>query len=269
MGKDELSSRMKLYEGLQDTSLLPRVPVVARLDGRAFHSFCKGLERPFDPRLRTLMVDTTIYLARETNAKIAYTQSDEISLIWLAGKDEELFFDGRVQKMASILAAMGSVYFNGNVATLLPEKTHNIAHFDCRVFSVPSQTEAANYLIWREADACRNSISMAAQSYYSHVQLHGKKQADMHDMLHAKGINWNDYPTHFRRGIYVRGVVREIPFSAEEIEKLPQKHEARTNPDLKVRRRDWGAVELPIFTKILNREEVIFEGAEVNLSGDV
>jgi tRNA(His) 5'-end guanylyltransferase len=209
------------------------------------------------------MAETTIYLARETNAKIAYTQSDEISLIWLAGKDEELFFDGRIQKMSSILAAMGSVFFNGKLAALIPEKANKVAHFDCRVFSVPSQNEAANYLIWREADACRNSVSMAAQSCYSHVQLHGRKQAEMHDMLHAKGINWNDYPTHFKRGVYVRGVVREIPFSAAELEKLPPKHAARTNPDLKVRRRDWEVVELPIFTKILNREEVIFEGAEI------
>jgi tRNA(His) 5'-end guanylyltransferase len=132
--------------------------------------------------------------------------------------------------------------------------------FDCRVFSVPNETEAANCLLWRELDATRNSVSMAAQANFSHKELQGKSCAEMHDMLFNKSINWNNYPDFFKRGTYVQRINVVRPFTVEEIDKLPPKHMARTNPNLTVERTDYIEIKMPPFMKVINRENVIFRG---------
>jgi tRNA(His) 5'-end guanylyltransferase len=268
--KDSLGDRMKFYEGngVGEQRLIPMVPVLARLDGKAFHTFTRGLRRPFDQRLSNLMVDTTKFLVAETNAKVGHTQSDEITLVWLTDSyDSEMYFDGRIQKLVSILAARCSVFFNRELAARIPEKADAFPVFDCRVWNVPNKTEAINALIWRQNDATRNSISMAAQANFSHKQLQGKSCDEMQKMLfQEKGINWNDYPDFFKRGTFVqrRTVVR--PFTTDEIDKLPPKHEARRNPDLKIERSEIRVVEWPQLTKVINREDLVFSGADIPLT---
>jgi tRNA(His) guanylyltransferase len=104
-------------------------------------------------------------------------------------------------------------------------------------------------------------VAMAARAYYSHREIDGKGRADMQDMLHAKGVNWNDYPAFFKRGTYVQRRKVMKPFSAAELEKLPAKHEARSNPNLMIERSEIRVLELPPITSIDNREAVIFDGA--------
>ena len=170
-----LGQRMKDYESMGEGNLLPLIPVVARLDGRAFHTFTSGLERPYDKRLTDLMVATTRFLVEETNARIGYTQSDEITLIWLADTyDGSIFMGGRAFKMISLLAAMATGFFNRHLGEFLPEKKDQLPMFDCRVWNVPTLMEACNVLVWREQDATRNSIQMAGQSQFSHTQLLNK-----------------------------------------------------------------------------------------------
>ena len=264
MDNSDLGNRQKFYEGLTDTHLMPLVPVMVRLDGRCFSRFTKDLERPYDKRFSDLMIETARFLVKETNARISYTQSDEISLVLLNERfDSELFMGGRSFKMISIMSAITTAFFNRNLPKYLPEKIDGMPVFDCRVWNVPSKTEAVNALIFREQDATRNSISMAAQSQFSHNQLMNKSCDQMQEMLfQEKGINWNDYPSFFKRGTYVQKYKIERPFTAEEIEKLPSKHNARNDPDLKVMRSEIRVIELPIMTKIINREEVVFDGAE-------
>ena len=258
-----LGGRMKMYEA-QETQkrCMFHLPVCARLDGRAFHSFTKGLKRPYDKGFSALMQSVLIDLVTETDACIGYTQSDEISLVFREPTPEsQIFFDGRVQKMTSILAAMCSVKFNKEIARFLPDSHHDkVGMFDCRVWSVPNRSEATNVLLWREWDATKNSISMAAQSVYSHKSLQNKNGKQMQEMLMEKGINWNDYPTFFKRGVYVqrRKVLRR--FTAEELEKLPEKHEAHSNPFLEVERTEVRVLDMPPFAKVVNREDVVFEG---------
>src|SRR5579859_3955752 len=156
---DDLGDRMKRYESAEaGRRLMPLVPALARLDGRAFHSFVRGLERPYDRRLSDLMIDTATFLVRETNAVVGYTQSDEITLAWVAEEFEaRIFFDGRVQKMASVLAALCTAHFNRRLpACLPPEYADRLPVFDCRVWSVPTLEEAANTFVWRERDATMN-----------------------------------------------------------------------------------------------------------------
>lgn len=257
-----LGNRMKHYEALYASSyLLPMIPTIARIDGRSFHTFCKDLSKPYDDGLSNLMIETTKFLVEETGANCGYTQSDEISLTWLSNDyKSEIFFRGRLLKMVSVLSSLTTAFFIKNLGSYLPSKKDHIPTFDSRVFNVPTTVEASNYFLWRERDATKNSISMAAQCKFSHQELHKKNGSEMQEMLFQKGINWNDYPTFFKRGTYVQRQSKEIPYSCQELEKLPLKHAARQNPNLLVKRWVVGAVDMPPFAKIVNREAVIFDG---------
>jgi len=251
---------MKLYEAAEcGRCFMPLLPIVARIDGRCFSAFTRGMERPYDARMSRAMIGTTRLLVEETNACMGYTQSDEITLAWHQTEmKSEIWFAGRVHKMVSQLAAQATVIFS----TQLPEFSERLPTFDARAWQVPNRTEGANVFLWREWDATKNSLTMAASEYYSHNELHGKNGADKHEMLHAKGVNWNDYPAFFKRGTYVQRRATVRPFTVEEIELLPPKHAARSNPALTVERHEVSVLDMPPFASIENREAVIFEGAE-------
>lgn len=261
--KDDLGDRMKLYEGMEaGRRLMPLLPALARIDGRAFHSFTRGMERPFDAVFSACMVDTTAALVRDTGACMGYTQSDEITLAWHARTTQsQIYFDGRVAKMTSQLAAQATLIFYRLVLERMPQYASRLPTFDARVWNAPNRAEGANVFLWREWDATKNSVSMAASAYYSHKALMGKNSPQKHDMLHAKGVNWNDYPALFKRGAYVQRRTVAVPFSAEELDRLPPKHEARTNPALVVERSVCSVLDMPPLGAVTNREAVIFDGA--------
>ena len=269
--KDNFGDRMKMYENQTcGIRLIPRIPVIARLDGKGFSKFTKGLKRPYDERLSKLMVETVKYLVKETNANCGYTQSDEITLMWYTDKiDASIYFDGRLFKMLTDLSAMASVFFNRKLGEYLPEKADKMPRFDARVYNVPTLDEAVNSFLWREQDATKNSISMAAQHYYSHSELMGKNGSDKQEMLFQKGVNWNDYPTFFKRGTYVQRKRVVTPFTSEEIEKLPQKHNARKDPNFAIERWIIDIVELPRLSSIENSVDVIIWGKEPKIKSPV
>ena len=259
---DALGDRMKIYEGQEsERRFLPLLPVMARLDGRSFSRFTKGLARPFDKRLSDLMVDTALHLLNTTTAVCGYTQSDEITMAWYAGTPKsQIFFDGRIQKMVSSLAASASVEFNRLLGERIPEKQGFYPTFDCRVWQVPTLTEAVNTFLWRELDATKNSISMAAFEHYSHKELMGKSGDEKQEMLWQKGINWNDYPDSFKRGTYVQ---RRVTWGTiSDLGDLPPQHHARSNPGMLYRRCKPMRLALPPLAKVSNPVEVIFEGKE-------
>ena len=261
--RDDFGDRMKMYEGMEsERRLMPLLPVLARIDGRAFHSFTRGMNSPFDATFSSAMVDTTLALVRETGACMGYTQSDEITLAWHSENPKsQIWFDGRIAKMTSQLGAQATLIFYRLVLERMPEYANRMPTFDARVWNVPNRSEGANVFLWREWDATKNSVSMAASAYYSHKALMGKNTTQKHDMLHEKGVNWNDYPAVFKRGAYIQRRNESIPFSAEELERLPIKHAARTNPGLVVERSVCDVLDLPPLGTITNREDVIFEGA--------
>lgn len=261
-----LGERMKFYEsqfGENLAYLMPMVPAIIRLDGRAFHSFTKGLDRPFDAGLIQLMVETTKHLVEETNAVLGYTQSDEISLVLYQQEyQSQLYFDGRVSKINSLLASSCSLFFNAKLAEYLPSKVGIQPQFDCRCFSVPNKEEAINAIIWREQDATRNSVQMLGQSKFSHRELQNKNCNEIQEMLfQTHSINWNDLPAQLKRGTYLQRRSVERPFTTEELEKLPPRHEARAKPELSIVRREIAVVDMPILTSVVNKEEVFFDGA--------
>jgi tRNA(His) 5'-end guanylyltransferase len=199
--KDEFGNRMKKYESITtDLSLIPGLPVCVRLDGKAFHTFTKYLDKPYDIHFSESMIETTKYLVEKTNAIIGYTQSDEISLIYLPKENEEInFFNGKISKLLSVLSSMCTAKFNSIFETVEP----NFAIFDCRVWNVPSIIEAVNVLAWREFDARKNSISSACFTYYSDKECINKNSQEKIEMLKKKNVDWNTYPEFFKTGIYL------------------------------------------------------------------
>lgn len=260
MSQDSLGDRMKSYEMAEAGRMLdPALPVLIRLDGKAFHTFTRGLKRPYDVRLSDLMANTTKHLVGMSNAILGYTQSDEISLVLhITNPESQMYFGGRIQKLTSVLASAATLYFNKNLPLSIPEKTQAEAMFDCRVWNVPSLTEAANCIYWRELDAIKNSISMAAQAQFSHKALQGKNSSEKIDMLKSVGVDWNAYPSFFKRGTYFRRITKLSKFSMDEICMLPEKHEARTNPDLMVERAVIERVEMPDLSSVGSKEAALF-----------
>lgn len=231
---DELGKRMKIYEAVPKIKLVRRMPVAIRLDGKAFHTFTRGMQKPFDEVLIKSMQETMQYLCKNIQGCVlGYTQSDEITLILVDYKELNTcaWFDNEVQKMVSVSASMATMAFNRAFAKNVDEwgrltfpdwdnggtdkkldenllKLNDVyqkaiekgAMFDARVFNIPKE-EVTNLILWRQFDATRNSIQMVGQANFSHNELQGKTCNQIQDMLHElRNINWNDFPTTQKRG---------------------------------------------------------------------
>lgn len=232
-----LDIRMKKYEYVTRTYLVRRTPVIIRLDGKAFHTFTRGFKKPFDEVLVNAMQKTMKYLCENIQGCVlGYTQSDEITLVLVDYKklDSAAWFDYNIQKCVSVAASMATLAFNKffeeNVDKWVEETfpTNYLGHlnreadetfaddlklkdryytaigkgamFDARVFNIPKE-EVCNCVLWRQNDATRNSIEMVGQAHFSQSQLHKKTCNQIQDMLMLeKGINWNNVPTHLKRG---------------------------------------------------------------------
>jgi len=258
---DNFGDRMKMYEKAESgRRFMPLLPVYARLDGRSFSKFTKGFKRPYDKRMSSVMVDTTKYLVNETNALIGYTQSDEISLVWYSDSiDSQIFFDGKIQKMVSVLASLATVMFNDGCRNNMMLADDSVMPvFDCRVFQLPNKMEATNAFLWREQDATKNAISMAARSMFSHNQLMGKNGSEMQEMMWQEHrVNFNDYPAFFKRGTFVRRELVEL--TADECPDIPEEY--RTE-GLLVKRHHMVELDMPKFSTVTNRVDVVFDGAD-------
>lgn len=256
-----LGTRMKFYEKQFRQKLSPHLPYVARLDGMNFSKWTKGLNKPFDDRLVDLMRESTKYLVDVCNGEVVmgYTQSDEISLVFREGLNySNMWWAGRTDKISSFLVSHLTYFFNTN--NDFKEKP---AFFDCRIMQLPNRQEAINAIVWREQDATKNSIAMLAQSEFSHKSLENLNGSQMQDRLMLeKNINWNDLDRKYKRGSYVQRKKVVRPFTVEEIENLPLKHQARSNPNLEIERTVVDFIDLPIITKVINRQEVFFNGAK-------
>lgn len=198
MDHDSLGDRMKAYEACFRPALPRRLPLIIRVDGRAFHTFTRNLHKPFDSMFCTAMVDAAAETADAMQGFVlGYVQSDEASFYLQddAKLDTDAWFGKDLCKIVSIAAATMTSHF--------VRETHALAQFDARAFVVP-EAEVANYFLWRAKDWERNSLTMLANVHFSPKQLHGKKRADMHEMLHGVGVNWTrDVPERERNGTFL------------------------------------------------------------------
>lgn len=202
--------RMKDYEHVSRIKLPKRMPIIIRIDGKAFHTYTRKLKRPYCEQLNDAMVKTAMYLSQNImGCKLAYTQSDEISLL-LTNNDKlttEAWFDNNLQKMVSIAASMATAYFNslewlydGNLDTQKPDE---LALFDARAYVLP-ENEVTNYFIWRQQDATRNSISMLGQSEFSHKELQGVSTKSLLEKLKSeRGIDWDTLEGWKKSGVTI------------------------------------------------------------------
>lgn len=267
---ESLNDRMKGYEKAYKYVLTPRSYVILRLDGKNFSKYTKNLKKPFDIDLSDAMNKTAMALCDEFNAKFAYTQSDEISLLItdIGNIDAQPQFGNSLQKLCSLSASVATAKFNEvrnkqflmNMMEADKEMVSDAiandfvgdivdfpkqAFFDSRVFIVPSATEVMNHMIWRQQDCTRNSISMAGSANFSHKSLQGLNGDQVQEKLFKEAnINWNDYPTKFKRGVVI--------FKEEYDKEVPvtfPKQDIGIIIDT-VKRSRWSLdLETPIFTK--------------------
>lgn len=230
----KLGDRMKQYEYVTRTYLPCRMPVIIRIDGKAFHTFCRGFAKPYDLLLSDAMVATTKALVEQIEGCVfGYTQSDEITLVLRNDQTLETnaWFDNNLSKILSVSASIATLAFNKyfsegvdeirnawafhkyhlkeiygeklevDVLNAWSRSAHKGALFDARAFVVPG-FEVINCLIWRQEDASKNSVQMLAQSLYSHKELQGLHTGDLQNkMFTEKGVNWNEVPVRFKRGV--------------------------------------------------------------------
>jgi tRNA(His) 5'-end guanylyltransferase len=263
---DELGNRMKeQYENRTRYFLPRRTYTLLRLDGKSFHTYTRGLKKPFDDGLSEDIDNAIIaMLPHLQGAVFAYTQSDEISVLLtdFATPQTDAWFDGNIQKMSSVAASIMTAEFNKSVTTReikqlcldnlnsndisFDIKHTQLAYFDCRAFTIPDRTEVMNYFRWRQQDCVRNSVSMVAQANFSHKELHGKSQSMMHEMLHQKGVNWaTDFTDGEKNG---RVIVKETYLQSMvsvDIESIP----VQIEPIHPVQRTRWVSKGAWVFTK--------------------
>jgi len=254
MDKTSLGDRMKSYENVNRMYLIPNTPTLIRIDGKAFHSFTKGFNRPYDEVLMKAMNETARYLCKNImGCKLAYVQSDEITLL-LTDYDTyqtQSWFGGNIQKIASVSSSMATMAFNrffedilfntsltAELADIYYDKV-GIAMFDSRVFQLPKE-EVVNNFIWRQQDATRNSVQLVGFTYFSNKEMYKKSCSEVQDMLMIKKeINWNGYSTDKKRG---RCIIKESYTVESEDGKLSD-------------RSRWVIdTEIPIFTQ--NRDYI-------------
>ena len=227
----EYDLRMRRYKSITDAHLIPRTPVIIQIDGRAFHTFTRGFEKPFDPVLMAAMRYTAEYLCKNIQGCVlAYTQSDEINLLLIDYEKLETspWFDNRVQKLASVAASMATNYFNQIIKTIgrryhSPNHSYDRAllkgaEFAACAFNLPRE-EVTNFFNWRQQDAIRNSIQMVGQAHFSQTELNGKCNQEIIEMLlQQKNIDWNKLETYKQRGTcIIRSIHSSFLLNGERI----------------------------------------------------
>lgn len=203
--KDEMGDRMKDLEHRTRYMLPRRCYTLIRIDGKAFHSYTRGMDRPFDRGLREDMQETTRLLCKGiAGCKLGYTQSDEISLV-LTDFDcvgTQAWFDGNLQKIVSVSSSMATAHFN-MLRAKRGEDKRGPAMFDSRAWTTADPWEVYNTFWWRQKDATRNAIQMVARSLAPHKECANKNFSQLNELIYQKGKNFNDYPTDCKRGAFV------------------------------------------------------------------
>lgn len=230
---DSLGDRMKGYEDVPRAYLTRRLPLIIRLDGKAFHTWTRGLPRPYCKPLMDAMDQVAIHLCGQVqNTALAYVQSDEISLALVDynNLNTSPWFDSNIQKMVSVAAGLASSKLTALSPSIFGEVREAV--FDARAFVLPP-AEANNYFIWRQQDWNRNSLAMLAQSLYSHKELEGKGRQEQHEMCFQKGHNWAALDSHIKDG---RVIVKQV-------------HKHFLDSGQEVQRRKWGVLATtPVFS---------------------
>ena len=220
---ETLKDKCEYFRNLTDYRLTPNSYVILMLDGHCFSKMIKNkYKKPFDDTFIKIMNETAKYLVQNIQgAKLAYVQSDEISILItdFDTPETDAPFGYRLCKLQSIAAAMAASKFNqlafiyntepslyetnksdGEDTIYRPSelieklKEQKLVEFDCKAWAVPDYNTAFCHFLWRQNDCIRNSKQQAAQTYLNHKELMNKDTDEQVSLLFEKeGIDWNQY----------------------------------------------------------------------------
>ena len=183
---------MKAYESAYRLSIPFSEDLVVRIDGKRFSRYTKAYRKPFDPKLVSAMRSASITAMKVLGAKLAYTQSDEITLLFSKGEKQlEHIFSGRIQKICSISSSAATAGFNSSI------DDSRLAYFDARAWGVPA-SERSNVILWRVQDARRNAVSSLYHSIYGHKAMQGKSSEQM---IRKLGEYWYNLNPAYKYGV--------------------------------------------------------------------
>lgn len=247
----KIGDKMKIYESMTTKQRFDRKDiVVVRLDGKGFSAFTKSLRSNdiFHKGFNEAMKELTKYLFKY-NPIVGYTQSDEVTLIFINNEKSYHPFGGRIFKILSLLAADASLKFTSLIPQYIPERIGYLASFDCRAFTVPSIDEAYNCILWRHKDGYRNAVSTVARNYFSSKEIYNKNRKQQLKMLEAKNIFFHENDDHNKNGsLFIRKLCKII-LTNKEIDLLPEKHNARKNPSVEFERHIVTQIKFEDFTR--------------------
>ena len=243
----DLETRMRNYE--QKIKLPENLPVIIRLDGRAFHSLTRNMEKPFDSSFIDMMNNAAIALCEEVqNCRMAYVQSDEINLLLYQKKDAHAWFDNNIQKITSITASIAT---SGFLKWFINNTNRNAKiAFDSRAFVIPPN-DVVNYFVWRQLDWMRNSVQMLARSHFSHKDLKNVSTTEMHELLLSRGVDWNEIQPRLRKGRTAIKIKTIEPIKFNNLQFNNKLSRANDVPDTETYERTRWTIDdnIPIFTE--------------------
>lgn len=270
---DILGDRVKAFEDqANDERFQPNAFIIARVDGRAFHTFTKGMKKPVDTWLLDAMIDATIAVASDLKSRLAYVQSDEATFCWhyptqLLG---ELPFSGRKQKLCSVTAGVFTSAFITSLVRQSCDRFLDVTGkglypaFDCRIWAVPSHIDQLDAFLWREKDAVKNAVSTAASTIATARELAGLKHRERLDLLQQRGFDWEGLPSTYRNGAYVRRMSRVEELSQDTLAKIPA-HVRPIQGSFVTRHYVQVDHQLTSVRQIYNAEGFFCQGAELQL----
>ena len=255
---EALGARKKELEATYDHKLMPGGITMARMDGRSFHKLLKKAEKPYDIAYITAMEATAVALIKEFACDLVYTQSDEITLFW----KELNLFDLRIQKLCSVLASFTAVHFSQrwDAKGITPS-------FDCRVWQEPTFKDAAENFLWREWDAAKNSVSMAAHTMFKQKELHRTDTKERIAMMEGRGFHWNLLDDRLERGSFFKKTTTFRPITEAELLQVPVNHRHLHSKQVErslIDRKKW-----PRLTTIANLTDIFFNEDFLSVEEDV
>lgn len=253
--RDHLGHKQKELEGVEaKRAVMAGLPVICRLDGKAFHTYTRGLSRPFDAGLMQCMLDACSAIFSAVHPDLIYTQSDEITVAWTSAGDNlsEFPYGGRYQKLTSILASIATCAFYKSAQQYLPSKAGLYVAFDARVWQVAKPEDLRGNLVWRQDDAFKNAVTMAAQAHFSDHQLHGVHTDAKLNMLRDIGVDFDAFPEQFRRGAFMKRVSYKAALDADTLQRIPEAH--RPAGGQEVERSEPRVITVPRLRKLTEDE---------------
>jgi len=249
MDNDTFARRMRDMQQNSDTRLPTKGYSILQLDGKAFHTWTRGLNIPFDAKFVEAMDAVAGLLAQKiSNVKFAYVQSDEISLLMTDFENDktEAYYANRIQKVVSTSAGLASAFMTRE----FPDKP--FAVFDARFFSAPDKDAVKDWFIWRQADGIKNSVRAVGYSHFSGAELNNKNTHDVREMLLKIDDPWERYDEGLQRGRIVTKVPE--PKTVEYVHKKSGEKKTTTVDSLV-----WKASESAEFRKTTWLDEAIPE----------